>query len=78
MFQLSRKTLKLVANWEETEQMGGTGSGDRTGQGGGVATGGGPHLDVEDPQVGDEVPARDAITGVAVEAEAGGVVDGVS
>lgn len=38
----------------------------------------GGKLDVEDPQVGDEVPARNSITVVAVEAEAGGVVDGVS
>lgn len=38
----------------------------------------GGKLDVEDPQVGDEVPARRAVAVVAVEAEAGGVVDGVS
>lgn len=38
----------------------------------------GSDLDVEDPQVGDEVPARRAVAVVAVEAEAGSVVDGVS
>ena len=36
-----------------------------------------PDLDVEDPQVGDEIPARRAVAVVAVEAEAGSVVDGV-
>ncbi len=37
-----------------------------------------PDLNVKDPQVGDEVPARRAVIIVAVEAEASGVVDGIS
>lgn len=37
----------------------------------------GPHLDVQDPEVGDQIPARRAVAVVAVEPEAGGVVDGV-
>lgn len=38
----------------------------------------GPNLNVEDPQVGDEIPARRAVSIIAVKAEAGSIVDSIS
>lgn len=38
----------------------------------------GPDLDLQDPQIGDEVPASRAVAVVTIEPKAGGVVDGVS
>lgn len=37
-----------------------------------------PDLDVQDPQVGDEVPARSTVIVVAVKTKTCGVVDGIS
>lgn len=37
-----------------------------------------PDLDVEYPQVGDQVPAGRAITVIAVKTKAGSIVDGIS